>query len=214
MKSLFRVSLKREKTRSNILKPPSLLHQRRALKTMSGRGGGGGPRGRGSGGGGGYRGGGGGGGDGFQPVGGIGRGGGGRGGRGGGGGSRGGGGRPFGMAPGLRPVEETTRISISDALEDFRRGDAKRESIEKREKRDAIIASKRRRLRKTQPPLSQQQKTNTRNHVPAGPLQPRPRRRPRRVPQVRPPLQVARQGRGARGHDLQAEGKIEGRRRL
>ena len=111
-----------------ILKPPSLLLQRRALKTMSGRGGG--SRGRGGGGGGdrGYRGGGGGGGDGFQPVGGIGRGGGGRGGGRGGGG----GGRPFGMAPGLRPVEETTRISIADALEDFRRGDERREFETKR----------------------------------------------------------------------------------
>ena len=95
---------------------------------MSGRGGGARGRGGGGGGGGGYR------GDGFQPVGGIGRGGGGRGGR-------GGGGRPFGMAPGLRPVEETTRISIADALEDFRRGDMKRKSRE--EERCIIIASKR-----------------------------------------------------------------------
>lgn len=87
---------------------------------MFGRGGG---RGRGRGGG--YRGGGGGGG--FQTVGsGI-----GRGGRGGGGGNRGGGGgRPFGMAPGLRPVEETTRISIADSIEDFRRGNEKREWLE------------------------------------------------------------------------------------
>ena len=45
------------------------------------------------------------------------------------------------MAPGLRPVEETTRISIADALEDFRRGDMKRKSRE--EERCIIIASKR-----------------------------------------------------------------------
>jgi hypothetical protein len=34
------------------------------------------------------------------------------------------------MAPGLRPVEETTRISIADAIEDFRRGNEKREWLE------------------------------------------------------------------------------------
>ena len=116
------------KHKPTIIKPPSLLLQRRVLKTMSGRGGG--SRGRGSGGGDrGYRGGGGDGG-GFQPVGGIGRGG----GRGGGG--RGGGGRPFGMAPGLRPVEETTRISIADALEDFRRGDERRTITRRERKRE------------------------------------------------------------------------------
>ena len=207
--------LKEKKSKNEptiLLKPPSLLLQRSVqLKTMSGRGGGGARGGRG--GGGGYRGGGGDGG-GFQTVGGIGRGGGGRGGGRGGGG----GGRPFGMAPGLRPVEETTRISISDALGDFRRGDERRKYREKRERLRRMIATNRRR-RTTQPrppstSLLSKTKNKNRNNLPARPLQPRPRRRPRRVPQVRPPLEIARQRRDARRHHLQAERKVEGRGRL
>ena len=60
------------------------------------------------------------------------------------------------MAPGLRPVEETTRISIADALEDFRRGDEKRKLLEKRERERErerevmmMMGSKRQKTKKT-----------------------------------------------------------------
>jgi hypothetical protein len=75
------------------------------------------------------------------------RGGGGRGGtrsNGGGGGGGGGGGRgdPGGgrgrgrLAPGMRPVEEHVRISISDQLADFQRGEEKGEKMERGRERE------------------------------------------------------------------------------